>query len=255
MTITEPEFEQLFREHAPEILGYLRRRGAGDSASDLLAEAFLIAWRRRQDLPDNYRRAWLFATARRLLLAQQRNQPTVQMPDLEAPSVSATPAGNPTAEVVRAVLAALPEVDRELLTMTAWEHLPVAEAGRALGLNSSAARVRLHRVRRRLAGDPRLRELIDAADSPQVIPQGSAPHRHSDSPQRAKTAANHDQDADVVPAPWRSQRHHAVQPGTEIGHQIGRVLDTDAEAQHALADASGGLHFSGHRGMGHGGRM
>lgn len=164
MSLSRDEFEALYRAHAPEILGYLRRRGAGEDAQDLLADTFLVAWRRRDDLPETaLRRAWLFGTARRLLLAHRRGTQTAIPTDRADSWV--TPAttdddATAAAEVVRSALAELPEVDRELLTMTVWERLPVVEAGAVLGLSASAARVRLHRARSRLAADPRLSGLL-----------------------------------------------------------------------------------------------
>lgn len=162
MDLTRDEFEALYRAHAPEILGYLRRRGAGDEAQDLLADTFLTAWRRRGDLPAAaQRRAWLFGTARRLLLALHRGTPTIVATPLpQSWSSPQAPDDDGAADDVRAVLAELPDVDRELLTMTVWERLPIVEAGAVLGLSASAARVRLHRARRRLARDPRIAALL-----------------------------------------------------------------------------------------------
>lgn len=164
MGLSRAEFEALYQSHAPEILGYLRRRGAGANAQDLLADTFLTAWRRRDDLPDAaQRRAWLFGTARRLLLALHREMtPVLSANLLEGWGSPQAAVDDGSADVVRAVLAELPEADRELLTMTAWERLPVVEAGAVLGLTASAARVRLHRIRGRLAKDPRITGLLPA---------------------------------------------------------------------------------------------
>lgn len=162
MGLSRAEFEALYKSHAPEILGYLRRRGAGDNAQDLLADTFLTAWRRRDDLPAiAQRRAWLFGTARRLLLALHRDAtPALPASLLENWSPPRAAVDDGSADAVRTVLAELPEADRELLTMTVWERLPVVEAGAVLGLNASAARVRLHRIRGRLAKDPRIAALL-----------------------------------------------------------------------------------------------
>src|ERR1044072_3178656 len=66
--ITAEEFDELYRATAPELFAYLRRRAVPD-VEDLVAEVFVTAWRRRQDLPaPMLRRAWLYGTARRLLL-------------------------------------------------------------------------------------------------------------------------------------------------------------------------------------------
>lgn len=164
MALSRDDFEALYRTHAPEILGYLRRRGAGEDAQDLLADTFLTAWRRREDLPEaTLRRAWLFGTARRLLMALHRGTQAAALAaatHARLTADAASPSGDSATEVVRGALADLSEVDRDLLTMTVWERLPVVDAGAALGLSPSAARVRLHRVRRRLAADPRLSGLL-----------------------------------------------------------------------------------------------
>jgi DNA-directed RNA polymerase specialized sigma24 family protein len=65
--------EELYRRNAGELRGYLHRR-AGQAGSDLLGEVFVVALQRLDDLPEpDLRRAWLFGTARRLLLAAERN--------------------------------------------------------------------------------------------------------------------------------------------------------------------------------------
>jgi RNA polymerase sigma-70 factor (ECF subfamily) len=52
--------------------------------------------------------------------------------------------------VIRA-LAQLPDRDRELLMLVAWEGLEPAQLARVLGVSRGTANVRLHRARRRLA--------------------------------------------------------------------------------------------------------
>jgi RNA polymerase sigma-70 factor (ECF subfamily) len=173
--ISSADFEDLYRSHAPSILGYLRRRANPDDAADLLAETFLTAWRRRSDLPGaEQRRAWLFGTARRVLLAHYRHPAPTPVDSIELPQPSVPALGEASADLVRTVLAELSEPDRELLTLTVWEHLSVAEAGQVLGLTSGAARVRLHRIRQRLAADPRLLALVDPDSPPEAIPNPRA---------------------------------------------------------------------------------
>jgi RNA polymerase sigma factor (sigma-70 family) len=50
---------------------------------------------------------------------------------------------------LRAALAVLTDSDRELLLLVGWEGLSQAEAATALGISPGAARVRLHRARKR----------------------------------------------------------------------------------------------------------
>ena len=45
-------FEQVYAVHHAAILGYvLRRTGNADDAADVIAETFLTAWRRIDDVP------------------------------------------------------------------------------------------------------------------------------------------------------------------------------------------------------------
>jgi RNA polymerase sigma-70 factor (ECF subfamily) len=161
--------EELYRRHAEELRGYLYRR-AGQAGADLLGEVFVVALRRVGDLPEpDLRRAWLFGTARRLLLAagrdaRQRHDAEAERARLHEPADDhADVDGSDRARAVNEALASLREADRELIRLTEWEQLQVAEAAVVLGLRPGTARVRLHRARRALAAHPALQGLLDAA--------------------------------------------------------------------------------------------
>jgi RNA polymerase sigma-70 factor (ECF subfamily) len=146
-------FTTLFEAHYPRILGYARRRASADAAADVVAETFTIAWRRLDALPEDEQTLyWLYATARRVLANQRRaerrrdnltkaleNEPT------------ATPAAAPGVEPsqVATALARLREEERELLLLVAWEGLDAAAIAGILRCSQNAARIRIHRARRR----------------------------------------------------------------------------------------------------------
>ena len=70
--VSPADVEELYRRHAGELHGYLHRR-VGQAGADLLADVFVVALQRISDLPEPaLRRAWLYGTARRLLLARSR---------------------------------------------------------------------------------------------------------------------------------------------------------------------------------------
>jgi RNA polymerase sigma-70 factor (ECF subfamily) len=52
---------------------------------------------------------------------------------------------------VAAALRSLGDTDREILTLAAWEDLDAGQIAVVLGCSRNAARIRLHRARRRLA--------------------------------------------------------------------------------------------------------
>jgi len=69
----EQRFESLYRDHAPQVLGYLRRRTDRDDARDVAAEVFAVVWRRLDDVPDPAV-PWLLGVARRQLANDRRGR-------------------------------------------------------------------------------------------------------------------------------------------------------------------------------------
>jgi RNA polymerase sigma-70 factor (ECF subfamily) len=143
-------FEQLFADHLRIVSAYVRRRATAEVADDVVAETFLVAWRRLEDVPPEPK-GWLLAVARRVLANQRRA--TARRAALTAHAASAmspkADAGEGDARVLRA-LAKLSERDRDLLLLSAWDGLTAAEIAAAVGCSRAAAKVRLHRARRRL---------------------------------------------------------------------------------------------------------
>lgn len=150
-------FEALFtRFHGP-VRAYASRRAPHD-ADDVVADVFAVAWRKREDVPDNAL-PWLYAVAAREMLhtfrAQDRRdrlsarlQSTIS---LVHPDPAEQIAGRMDAQApVTRALARLSERDAEVLRLWAWEHLEPAEIAVVLGISPVASRVRLHRARRRL---------------------------------------------------------------------------------------------------------
>jgi len=68
-------FDALFRERSPDVIAYCRWRARSTSdAQDAVAEVFLTAWRRLDDVPaGDAARIWLYATARRVMANQRRS--------------------------------------------------------------------------------------------------------------------------------------------------------------------------------------
>jgi RNA polymerase sigma-70 factor, ECF subfamily len=157
--LAQGHFSQLYREQGRAVLAYaLRRVGDREDAADVVAETFLIAWRRLDEVPvGSGARLWLYAVAHRVIAnlhRTERRRTRLGQRLAEALrtelATHAEPRGE-AAEVLRA-MAGLGEEDRELLLLVSWEELSPAEAGRVLGVSSLAARSRLHRARRRLRG-------------------------------------------------------------------------------------------------------
>jgi RNA polymerase sigma-70 factor (ECF subfamily) len=144
-------FRAVYARHYADVVRYGLRRLDGTAAAEELAqEVFLVAWRRRWDVPERAL-PWLYGVARRLLANHWRALRAAPPPG----ELGDRPAADRRAGVddlldVRAALARLSEDDQEILRLIAWEQLAVAEAALVLGCGVTAAKVRLHRARRRL---------------------------------------------------------------------------------------------------------
>jgi hypothetical protein len=76
-SLRSPEcFGTIFDRHAPAIYHYIARRLGSDSADDLVAETFLVAFRRRgrYDGAQPDARPWLYGIATRLISRHRRDE-------------------------------------------------------------------------------------------------------------------------------------------------------------------------------------
>jgi RNA polymerase sigma factor (sigma-70 family) len=156
--ITEPEserrrrFDALFASYSSDIVAYCGWRAGASDAQDAVAEVFLTAWRRLDELPQgDAARVWLYATARRVIANQRRStrrrfalQERLALEAASAPTVSAS-----EETLVYEALQRLGPLDREVLLLAEWEGLSPAQISAVIGCLTVTARGRLHRARRR----------------------------------------------------------------------------------------------------------
>ena len=155
--VREQRLDALYAAHGRSVLAYAVRRAADEQdAADVLAETFLVAWRRLDYVPSGDQALmWLYAVARRILANQQRSARRRQRladrlgRELVSALQTVTPS-EPTAAPVLAALAGLGADDREIVLLAAWEELSPHQIGAVLGITQIAARSRLHRARKRL---------------------------------------------------------------------------------------------------------
>lgn len=158
-------FTAAFRAHHAAVLAYGLRRVDADTAREVAAETFTVAWRRADAVPDDAL-PWLLATARRVLANEVRRRGRAERlagrlrETTQAGGDATSGSGEPTADhaqqvvdanLLRAALDRLGARDREVLLLVAWEGLDHTGLATTLGCSAGAARVRLHRARRRLA--------------------------------------------------------------------------------------------------------
>lgn len=154
----EERFRQLYSDHYRAIAGYALRRGSPGDAADIVAETFLVAWNRLADVPSgNAQRRWLYAVARNVAANQRRGaRRRERLVDRLRFEVHAQPVAmehSPDVSSIRTALARLRPADRELLCLAAWENLAPADIAAVVGCSPGAAKVRLHRARRRFQNE------------------------------------------------------------------------------------------------------
>jgi RNA polymerase sigma factor (sigma-70 family) len=161
-SVLMPEyFASLFDRHAPAIHGYIARRLGRDAADDLVAETFLVAFRRRGGYdpgrPDA--RPWLYGIATNLIGRHQRDEVRFFRAiartgvDPAAEPVADQATRRVAAKAVRcqlaAALAGLSASDRDVLLLVT-DGLGYAEVALALGVPSGTVGSRLARARRKV---------------------------------------------------------------------------------------------------------
>jgi RNA polymerase sigma factor (sigma-70 family) len=165
----ESEFNALYNAHYGAVRAYAWRRDP-DLVDDVVAEAFLVAWRRLEDIPPDAPLPWLLAAARNVHLNMRRSQRRrLQRESLDAarkPVLDEGPPGEglPEEEArIWGLVEQLPERDREVLLLVAWEALDRAAIAQVLGCSQANVALRLFRARRRF------RALLGgAADAPSL---------------------------------------------------------------------------------------
>jgi RNA polymerase sigma-70 factor, ECF subfamily len=108
----ECRFDEIYQRHREDVTLYVRRRVAADSVEDLVAETFLVCWRRLDDVPSEPS-PWLYTVARKLLATHYR---AVAPRAVSAPASPAEDAFLPIErdDVLARAFAQLSEPDREV---------------------------------------------------------------------------------------------------------------------------------------------
>jgi RNA polymerase sigma factor (sigma-70 family) len=157
-------FEALYLAHYLAIHRYvLRRTESPDDIADVIAETFLVAWRRLDSVPAGEATVlWLYGAARRVLANHRRGESrrtalASRLRDELAAGRGTVPAHS-QAEAVHTAFATLTPAEREVLALAYWEQLTGPQIAKVLNCSSTAARLRLYRARKRLT---RLLETTD----------------------------------------------------------------------------------------------
>jgi RNA polymerase sigma factor (sigma-70 family) len=153
------EFSLAFTGNFADICKFVANRSSALDVEAIVSEAFLVAWKRWPNRPQraDEMRPWLFGIARNVMRSSGRHE-RVRL-RLEGPAIAHQDWLNDGLDrlesdlVLSTALAAMSGDDREIILLVAWEDLDSSGLAIALGISKTAARVRLHRARKRLAAE------------------------------------------------------------------------------------------------------
>ena len=155
-------FAAIFDRYYAQIHDYAARRLGQSLADDVAAEAFLIAFARRQryDISRPDARPWLYGIASNLIARHNRAEVrwyralartgVAQADEADVERADARVDAQSQRRLLASALAQVRDADREVLLLVAWAGLTSGEAGEALGIPAGTARSRLHRARKQV---------------------------------------------------------------------------------------------------------
>ncbi len=136
---SEDRFTELYERHHGDVWRYVTRRIVGAEVGDVVAEVFLVAWRRLNEVPTEPALPWLYGVARLVLANEARGRRrwrelTLRVAAERDQAVVADHADEVTSKRdVAVAFDQVPATDREVLRLVAWERLTAAEAAVVLG--------------------------------------------------------------------------------------------------------------------------
>lgn len=155
----EARFQTALREHADAISRYCLRRLPRSAVNDIVADVFVVAWRKVETMPDgDGTLPWLYAVARNEVMrarrsaarrANLRGRLNSQPRYPEASPESLIVRRAEAAELMRALTTLRPS-DQEILLLRGQEGLTIPEIATVLGCSLEAAKKRSSRAMNRL---------------------------------------------------------------------------------------------------------
>jgi RNA polymerase sigma-70 factor (ECF subfamily) len=148
-------FEELYDAYAPEVYRFsFWLAGNSQEADDITSETFVRAWVNSSKIRTKTLKAYLFTIARNIFLeGQRKSKRQIVLEDVYPdPSPDPSKAVESQLEIqrIQGFLQTLPEIDRTAFIMRVQHEFSCAEIARALGLTLSAAKVKIHRVRKKI---------------------------------------------------------------------------------------------------------
>ena len=156
-SVDDAKFTDIYLRYGRPVQAFCARRIDRSQVADAVAETFLVAWRRLDEI-DKVDAAlpWLYGTAYRVIANQRRSRARsrslvqrlrdVSIPDVSGPDTVVARQGD--SDIVMLAVSRLRGIDQEILLLEIWEGLSHAEVAIALAITPQAVRQRAYRARR-----------------------------------------------------------------------------------------------------------
>ncbi len=149
-------FETLYSRYSADVYRFAYWLcGDQDDAKDITSETFIRVWTSNSEMRQETVKAYLFTIARNLHLQRRRRNSIFSPVTEDIPETSNTPLNQTEnrseLEQTLKVLDGMPEIDRTVMIMKAREELSYQEIAQLTGLTISAIKVKIFRVRQKLA--------------------------------------------------------------------------------------------------------
>ena len=149
-------FHDLYEQYAEDLLRFAYWLcGNLTDAEDITSQTFVRAWAGKAPIRTETVRAYLFAIARNLYRERYRKTNHEERISADLPTTHMSPENstiiNEQVDSLHNHLATIKEIDRAAFILRVQYDMPYAEIARTLNLSLSATKVKVHRVRLKLA--------------------------------------------------------------------------------------------------------
>lgn len=151
-------FEQLYTTYFPDVYRFaIWLTHDTTQAEDVASETFVRAWAKRERLHTETLKGYLFAIARNIFIKDRHRTNKDEELPVELPDGSPDPhraaAARMDLDRISQILSQMRSPDRLALVLRTEHSLPYEEIARILEISAGAARVKVHRARRRLLAE------------------------------------------------------------------------------------------------------
>ena len=150
--MTPSQYNQCVHELADSLYRFAWKSiGDGEEAKDIVQQAFTVLWEKREEVPPDKGKSFLFTVAYRKCMDIHRLRVrTTGTERLDENVLSEQPKANDLKKILQQALATLDSRSRNLVLLKDYEGYSYEEIAKVTALNTTQVKVYLHRARKLL---------------------------------------------------------------------------------------------------------